>query len=76
MNGVIHQLASGQFTAITIILWTGLSFVLAAAGGAAAGIKLAGKDLGNDLAALIGGMFGPVAAVPAVLVGLVVLALI
>jgi hypothetical protein len=74
MSEVIHQMASGQFNAITIVLWTLLSFVLAVASGAAAGVKLAGKDLGNDLAALIGGMFGPVAAAPAVLVGLIVLA--
>lgn len=48
-----------------------VALVLSMAGGA-----LAGKDLGNELAAMMGAMFGPTAAVPAVLVGLIVLALI
>jgi hypothetical protein len=38
------------------------------------GVTLAGKDLGNELAALMGGMFGPVAATPGILLGLIVLA--
>ena len=62
-------------------LWTGaagllLALLLSMAGGALAAIRLAGKDLGNELAALMGAMFGPTAAVPGVLVGLVVLALL
>ena len=60
----------------TALLCLLAAFVLSMAGGAVAGVRLAGKDLGNELAAMMGAMFGPTAAVPAVLVGLVVLALL
>ena len=58
------------------LMWLLMAFVLSTLGGALAGMRLAGKDLGNELAAMMGAMFGPTAAVPAVLVGLVVLALV
>jgi len=70
-----HDLASGRLTVLTIVVWTILAFVTATIGGAIAGMWLAGKDLGNDLAAIMGAMFGPTAAVPAILLALVVLAL-
>lgn len=47
-----------------------LALVLGIAGGAAAGVRLAGKDLGNALAAMMGGFFGPTAVAPAAAVGL------
>ena len=59
-----------------VLMWVLMAFVLSMAGGALAGVRLAGKDLGNELAAMMGAMFGPTAAVPAVLLGLVVLALV
>lgn len=43
-------------------------------GGAAAGVKVGGKDLGNGLAAMMGAFFGPTAVLPAALLGLAVLA--
>lgn len=74
MNDALQQIASGRLTAITIPVWTLLSIVLSIAAGALAGMQLAGKDLGNSLAALMGAMYGPVAAVPGILIGLIVLA--
>ena len=56
-----------------IVLWTILAALLAIAGGAVASVKLAGKDLGNTLAAMMGAMFGPVAVVPGVVIGLIIL---
>lgn len=76
MEDVMEQVLSGHLGVLTIVIWTALALVLSIAGGALAGMKLAGDSLGNDLAALMGGMFGPTAAVPGVLVGLLVLALI
>lgn len=75
MQSIFQQLAGGQLGISTIVLWTLITALLAMAGGALAAVKLAGKDLGNPLAALMGVLFGPVAAVPAVLVGLIVLSL-
>ena len=54
--------------------WTAWSVLLSIAAGALSGVVLAGKDLGNDLAAAMGAMFGPVAAVPGILIGLILLA--
>jgi hypothetical protein len=76
MTGLWHQLASGQLTAVTIAIWTCCAFVVATLGGAVAGIVLAGKDLGNDLAGAMGAMFGPTGAVPGVLLGLIILAML
>lgn len=76
MQGLMQQLTDGSLNVTAIVVWTLLAAVLAIAGGALAGIVLAGKDLGNQLAAMMGGMFGPVAVVPGVLLGLIVLKLI
>ena len=50
-----------------------LALVVAAATGAVAGIRLAGKDLGNTLASMMGGLFGPTAVVPAAVISLIAL---
>jgi hypothetical protein len=76
MSEMLRQLAGGQLTALTIALWTLLALVVSIAAGAIAGIKIGGKDLGNSLAALMGAMYGPIAAAPGILVGLIVLAFI
>lgn len=76
MGDLMQQLASGHLTAMTILVWTILSALISIAAGAAAGVTLAGKHLGNSLAALMGAMYGPLAAVPGILLGLIVLALI
>ena len=51
-----------------------LAWVLAMTGGAATGARIAGKYLGNGLAALLGAFFGPAAVVPAVVLGVALLA--
>ena len=50
-----------------------LALVVAAVAGAAAGMRLAGKDLGNALASMMGGFFGPTTVVPAAVLSLIVL---
>jgi len=76
MQQVAQQLVAGQLNALTVPIWTVMAFVLAIFAGAAAGVWLAGKDLGHELASLMGGLFGPTAAVPAVLLGLIALSYI
>ena len=75
MTGIFQQLAAGQITVLTTLLWLVIAFAFAVLGGAIAGMKLAGKDLGNELAAMMGAMFGPTGAVPGILLGLIVIAL-
>ncbi len=74
MQDLFARLGAGQIGPATALLWLLLAFVLALVGGALAGMRLAGKDLGNELAAMMGAMFGPTAVLPAVAIGLVVLA--
>ncbi len=76
MAALIEQLGAGGIGWGSGLLWLLLAFVVSLAGGAVAGMRLAGKDLGNELAALMGAMFGPTAVLPAVLLGLIALAMI
>lgn len=73
MQMIIQQLGTGSLSFAAIVVWTLIAVVLAMAGGVAAAVKLAGKDLGNPLASMMGVLFGPVAAVPGILLGLIVL---
>lgn len=76
MSDLGHALLSGRLTTLTVLVWTLLSMLMSIGAGALAGMVLAGKDLGNNLAALFGALYGPLAAVPGVLLGLVVLAFV
>jgi hypothetical protein len=74
MKNLLRAIAEGQLNTASILVWTVVSILLSVAAGAVSGMVLAGKDLGNQLAAAMGAMFGPVAAAPGVLAALIVLA--
>ncbi len=57
-------------TAIELLL---LAATLSIAAGALTGIKIGGQFLGKQLAAMMGGFYGPVAALPAVVLGIILL---
>ena len=73
IQNFLTSLGAGEINLITGFLWFTLAVALSVVGGAIGGILLAGKDLGYQLAATIGGLFGPIGVMPAVLLGLVVL---
>jgi hypothetical protein len=52
---------------LTSFLMCLLGVAAGAAGGAAAGVKIGGQAMGNQTAALMGGVFGLSAAAPAAL---------
>jgi hypothetical protein len=58
--------------AVALIVGTAASIV----GGALGGIAVGGKDIGNELAAMMGGFYGPLAGVAGMVLGLIVLAAI
>ena len=58
----------------TLIWFFAIALVFGALGGAIGGILVGGKALGYELAALMGSFFGPIASVPGVLIGLLILA--
>jgi len=71
----IDSLAVGEITWLTGIFWLAVAAAVSIVGGAIGGVLLASKDLGYRLSAMIGGLFGPVGVIPAVLLGLAVLKL-
>lgn len=64
---------TGEITILTGLVWLGVAILFSIAGGAIGGILLAQKDLGFRLSAMIGGLFGPAAIIPATILGLIVL---
>jgi hypothetical protein len=73
MEVLMRELWDGQLTVLTIIVWTILASVVSVGAGAVAGLTLGGRDLGTSLAALMGALYGPLAAAPGILLGLIVL---
>jgi len=45
-------------------------------GGALGGVAVGGKSLGNQLAATMGCFFGPLAVIPGLVIGLIILSII
>ena len=60
-----------SLSSIGLSLLAGL--LCALLGGAAMGIKLAGKDLGNEMAGMMGALYGATHALPVIIIGLVIL---
>lgn len=76
IHSFLTSFAAGDINLITGLVWLAIAAALSIVGGAIGGILLAGKDLGYELAAMIGGLFGPAGVIPAVLLGLIVLKLV
>lgn len=55
---------------MTIVLALIVGAAASLIGGAMGGVAIGGKALGNELAAMMGGFFGPLAVIPGVIVGL------
>ncbi|MFB2880251.1 hypothetical protein [Floridanema aerugineum] len=71
----ISSFFAGEVNLETGLVWLGIAIAFSILGGAIGGILLAGKDLGYRLSAMIGGLFGPAAIIPATVLGLIVLAI-
>ncbi len=73
MDATLNSLMAGEITLTTIILWYIIAMLVGAIGGAVGGIIVGGKHMGNELAAMMGSFFGPMAAAPGVLLALIIL---
>ena len=73
VQDLISSFLNGDINLATGLIWLAIAIPFAVAGGAIGGILLAGKDLGYRLAAMIGGLFGPAAVIPATVLGLLAL---
>lgn len=76
IQNFLSNLVNGEITILTALVWFVIAGILSIIGGAIGGILLARKDLGYELSAMIGGLFGPVGVLPAIAVGLIVLKLV
>lgn len=72
----LTSLASGNINIVTGFVWVIIATSLSLLGGAIGGMLLAGKDIGYEFSAALGGLFAPVAVIPAILLGLFVLNLL
>ncbi len=63
----------GEITLLTGLFWLIKAAIISMISGAIGGIILAGKDLGYELAAMLGSLFGPAGVLPVAAIGLVVL---
>jgi hypothetical protein len=70
-----HQ-PQDELTLLNGVILVIVALFSGALGGALGGIVIGGKALGNELAAMMGAFFGPVAATPGVAIGLIILALL
>jgi hypothetical protein len=76
MTDFLSSLLSGDINLITSLVWLAIAAGLSIVGGAIGGVLLAGKDLGNELAAMTGGLLGPAGVIPAIFLGLLILNLL
>ena len=67
------SLMAGDLNLMTGFVWFLVATALSMIGGAIGGIILAKEDLGHELAALLGGFFGPAGVIPGIILGLIVL---
>jgi len=66
----------GSLTLLDAVIAFVIGSVASLAGGALSGVLVGGKALGNELAAMMGGFYGPLAGIPGVIIGLIALKLI
>lgn len=76
MQAIVQEMTSGNVSWASASLLCSSALVLGAAGGALGGVLVGGKHIGYGLAAMMGTFFGPIAALPGVLVALLVLILL
>ena len=73
MGDFLNLITSGELTFASGVVFIAIAFIVSAVGGAIGGIVIGGKHLGNDLAAMMGSFYGPLGAVPGVLIALIIL---
>ncbi len=76
LHGFFHHLMMGEITLITGLFLLIIAALISMIGGAIGGMLLAGKDLGYQLSAMMGGLLGPAGVLPVALIGLVLLKLV
>lgn len=76
MPAIVQELMQGNITWATGGIFCLWACVLGALGGAAGGVIVGGRHIGYGLSAMMGTFFGPIAALPGVLLALIALPLL
>ncbi len=76
MGSIVEAINAGQITWITLLVAVSGALVAAVVGGAVGGIVVGGKHMGNELAAMLGSFYGPMGALPGIVIALCMIALI
>jgi hypothetical protein len=76
LNDFFTSLVLGDINLITGFVWLFIAIVLSMIGGGLGGMLLAGKDIGYQLSAMLGGLLAPAGAIPAIVLGLFILNLL
>ena len=69
----LFDLINGDITLISGLFWLFVAALFSTVSGAIGGIVLAGKDLGYELAGILGGLLGPAGGVPVAIIGFIIL---
>ncbi|MEH1928757.1 MAG: hypothetical protein V7K14_24600 [Nostoc sp.] len=69
----LTSLADGDLNIATEFVWVIIATALSMVGGAIGGMLLAGKDIGYQFSAMLGALFAPAGAIPAIILGLAIL---
>ena len=73
LRDFLTSLAVGEINLMTAIVWLLIATAISMVGGAIGGMLLAGKDIGYQFSAMLGGLFAPAGVIPAILLGLFLL---
>ncbi|MBD2773916.1 hypothetical protein [Iningainema tapete] len=73
MGDLVNSLVVGDINLLTGLVWLLMATVLSMVGGAVGGMLLAGKDIGYEFSAMLGGLFAPAGVVPGIVLGLFLL---
>lgn len=76
MNELLTSVMSGELSALTVLIWVLIGVPLGFGGGAIGGLLVGAKDIGSELAAMMGGFYGVVIAMPGIVIALILNTLI
>ncbi|MCC5640226.1 hypothetical protein LC593_31215 [Nostoc sp. CHAB 5844] len=76
VSDFLTSMVSSDINIVTGLVWLIIATIISMIGGAIGGMILAGKDIGYSFSAMLGALFAPAGAIPAIVLGLALLTLL
>jgi hypothetical protein len=76
VSDFLTSMVTRDINLVTGLVWLIIATIISMIGGAIGGMMLAGKDIGYSFSAMLGALFAPAGAIPAILLGFAVLTLL